>query len=134
MAADPGSPPQASPQELAAAIAHTRLLPADRHPPGFYEQTLGWLNHPDEAVREQAILFVGRHFRQRSDAQPLLEILVADPTLSVRKAAADCLGGVFRATRNRQVNEVLATATRNTEEDGSVRAAAYAAIRRINGY
>ena len=126
--------PDASPAELASILARIRQQPAEQHPPGFYDQALAWLNHSHETVREQAIVFLGRHFRQRRDAQPLLEMVVADPSASVRKAAADCLGGVFRATRNLQVNEVLAIAARSTQEEGAVRAAAFAAIKRINGY
>ena len=132
--AGPEVPRDPSPAKLAAGIARARLQPPDQHLPGFYEQVLEWLDHPDETVREEAILFLGRHIRQRSDAQALLETLAGDPSVSVRKAAADCLGGVFRATRNRQVCEVLGGVTRNKEEEGPVRAAAFAAIKRINGY
>ena len=132
--AEPPVPPDASPAQLAAILNRARRQAVEQHPPGLYEQALEWLDHPDENVRQEAIHFLGRHFRQRRDAQVLLEMVVADAGAAVRKAAADCLGGVFRATRNREVNEVLATAARNPQEEAPVRTAAYAAIRRINGY
>ncbi len=129
-----GLPADTPPAQLVEAITRERKQNPDRHPPGFYDQVLEWVEHPDETVREAAIHFLGRHFQHRSHAQVLLEMLVADPVIAVRKAAADCLGGVFRATRNREVCEVLAGAARNTEEEAMVRTAAFAAIKRINGY
>lgn len=119
---------------LAEKIKQVRRDPSKDHPPGFYEQVLDWLHHSDATVRREALLFLGHHLRQRSDAQELLEMVAADPDPEVRKMAADCLGGVFRSTRHQRVNEVLAAAAKNTEEEGQVRAAAYAAIKRINGY
>ena len=131
---DAGTPGGESAAELAVRLARVRQQTADRHPPGFYEQVTEWLQHPDAAVREEAVRFLGRHFRERSDGQVLLEMVMADPSPEVRKWSAKCLGGVFRSTCIRQVTQVLAAASNNPDEDGEVRAAAYAAIRRINGY
>jgi vesicle coat complex subunit len=61
-------------------------------------------------------------------------MVVDDPDTQVRATAAECLGGIFRRSRNREANAILAAVTRNQEEDGAVRAAALAAIRRVNGY
>ncbi len=132
--AEAQTPAGPSVEELVERLARARRQPADQHPPGFFEQALELLHHSDDKVREEAVRFLGRHFRQRSDAQVLLEMVVADSSAPVRKSAAECLGGIFRSTRNRQVNEVLAPVAQNKEEDAEVRAAAYAAIKRINGY
>ena len=104
--------------ELAEKLARARQEPAERHPPGFYEQATEWLQHPDATVRREAVRFLGRHFRKRSDAQVVLEMVAADPSPEVRTCAAQCLGGIFRSTRDHQVNQVLAATTRNREEDG----------------
>ncbi len=61
-------------------------------------------------------------------------MVVDDPDSQVRATAAECLGGIFRRSRNREANAVLADIVRNTGEEGAVRAAAMAAIRRVNGY
>lgn len=132
--ADAGAPAGPSPVELAERLARVRRRPADQHPPGFYEEAAEWLHHPDERVRAEAVRFLGRHFRQRGDAQVLLEMVAADSSALLRKLAAECLGGIFRSTRNRHVNEVLAGVAKDAEQEGEVRAAAYTAIRRINGY
>ncbi len=116
------------------SIERMRHAPAEQHPSGFYEKVLGWLHDGDARVREQAVRFLARHCRQHDDAEHLIEMVAHDPDAEVRQAAADCLGGVFRQSRNREVNEVLAAVARNSDEEGPVRAAAYAAIRRVNGY
>ncbi len=103
-------------------------------PTGFYEQARESLRHPDSGVRAEAVRFLGRHFQKRTEAMVLLEMVVLDSSSLVRRLAADCLGGIFRATRDRRVNEVLGSVAKNVEEDRDVRAAAYAAIRRINGH
>ena len=131
---DTGTPSGESAAELAARLARVRQQTADRHPPGFHEQVIEWLQHPEAAVREEAVRFLARHFRERADGQVLLEMVAADPSPEVRTWSAKCLGGVFRSSRDRQVNQVLAAVSNNPDEDGEVRGAAYAAIRRINGY
>jgi hypothetical protein len=130
--AEPPPPPVES--ETATRIASMRHAPAEQHPPGFYEKVLDWLHDEDPRVREEAVRFLARHWRDRDDAAHLLEMVLRDTEAEVRLAAAECLGGVFRATRNREVDEQLAGVARNAEEEAKVRAAAYAAIRRINGY
>ena len=81
-------------------------------PEGLYEEAVESLQHPDAAVRQEAVVFLGRHLRKRDDAQVLLEMVAADPSPEVRKLSAQCLGGIFRSTRNRQVNQVLAEAAK----------------------
>jgi hypothetical protein len=130
--AEPPPPPVES--ETATRIASMRHAPAEQHPPGFYEKVLDWLHDEDPRVREESVRFLARHWRDRDDAAHLLEMVLRDTEAEVRLAAAECLGGVFRATRNREVDEQLAGVARNAEEEARVRAAAYAAIRRINGY
>ena len=76
---------------------------------------------------------MGRHLRQLSDAQTLLEMSSADPSDHLRKAACDAIGGIFRNTHDRRVLSALAAISKNEDEVGSVRAAALGAIRRING-
>jgi hypothetical protein len=122
-----------TPAEIAASISGWRLRDEREHPPGLYQLVLEWLNDPDEDVRHEAVQFIGRHLHQLSDAQTLLEMVTADPSASMRKTVADCLGGVFRNTHDRRVLSVLAAVSKDTGEDGQVRAAALGAIRRING-
>jgi HEAT repeat protein len=117
---------------LAQQIAQTRRLPPEKHPRGFYELTLEWLNDPQDDVRREALLYLARHLRQRADAQAMLDMVVGDWNADVRRIAAECLGGVFRNSRNTAVAEVLARVSRNANEDRAVRAAANAAIKRIN--
>ncbi len=131
---DPEAPAGPSAQELADRLARARRQPADVLPTGFYEQARESLRHPDSGVRAEAVRFLGRHFQKRTEAMVLLEMVVLDSSSLVRRLAADCLGGIFRATRDRRVNEVLGSVAKNVEEDRDVRAAAYAAIRRINGH
>lgn len=123
----------ASPVEVASRIAEWRRRDEREHPEGLYQLVLEWLNDPDEAVRYEAVMFLARYLRQLSDAQRLLEVAVADSSERLRKAACDALGGVFRNTHDHRVSSVLAGISRDTEEDGEVRAAALGAIRRING-
>ncbi len=128
-----GTPSDRYDAELVGRLARARQQAAERHPEGLYEEAVESLQHPDAAVRQEAVVFLGRHLRKRDDAQVLLEMVAADPSPEVRKLSAQCLGGIFRSTRNRQVNQVLAEAAKNPDEDAAVRAMAYAAIRRING-
>ena len=121
-----------TPEEVAASIAGWRLRDEQEHPPGLYALVLEWLNDPDEEVRHEAVMFLGRHLRQLSDAQTLLEMVVADPSERIRKEVADCLGGIFRNTHDRRVAALLADVARDPREDGLVRSAALGAIRRIN--
>src|SRR6266404_767485 len=123
----------ASPVEVASRIAEWRRRDEREHPQGLYELVLEWLNDPDEVVRYEAVMFLARYLRQLSDAQRLLEMAVADPSERLRKAACDSLGGMFRNTHDHRVSSVLAGISRDTGEDGEVRAAALGAIRRING-
>ncbi len=132
--ADTRTPSDRYNAELAGRLARARQQAAERHPEGLYEEAVESLQHPDAAVRQEAVVFLGRHLRKRDDAQVLLKMVAADPSPEVRKLSAQCLGGIFRSTRNRQVNEVLAEAAKKPDEDAAVRAMAYAAIRRINGY
>jgi len=111
-----------------------RHQPADQHPPGFYEKNKEWLRHESPEVRCAALRYLAQHCRQHSDAETLLKMVVDDPDAQVRATAAECLGGIFRRSRNREANAVLAAVTRNQEEEGAVRAAALAAVRRVNGY
>lgn len=106
---------------------------ADELPAGAYEQVLDLISEADPHVRKEAALFLARHLRSRDESQIILDILDSDPNPEVRKAAADCLGGLFRLTRDRNVSEVLTKIAKDEEEDGSVRGAAYAAIKRIHG-
>ena len=124
----------AEPPSIAEQIATWRHQPAEEHPPDAYDKVLEWLNDADPHVRREAALFLARHLRSRDEAQVILDLLDSDPNPDVRKAAAESLGGVFRLTRNREVCEVLARVAKDDEEDGLVRAAAYAAIKRINGH
>ncbi len=136
----PPAPPEApaparSPTlDLVEKLGRMRRSPAEQHPAGFYERVMEWLRHPEWEVREEAVRFLGRHCRQRSDAQVLLEVVAADPSAAVRLAAAECLGGIFRKTRDREVSEALAAIAQNTAEDPDVRAVAYAAMKRVSGY
>ena len=114
-------------------IAEWRQMHAEQHPPGAYEQVLELRDDPDPHVRKEAALFLARHLRSREEGQIILDILDSDPNPEVRKAAADCLGGLYRLTRNRQVAELLTKIAQDPEEDGQVRGAAYAAIKRIHG-
>ncbi len=123
----------ASPVEVASRIAEWRRRDEREHPEGLYELVLEWLNDPEEGVRYEAVLFLSRHLRQLSDAQRLLEMAVADTSERLRKTACDSLGGMFRNSHDRRVTAVLAEITRDTKEDGDVRAAALGAIRRITG-
>jgi HEAT repeat protein len=119
---------------IAEQIAERRRQHSDQHPPGFYEKVLDWLNDPDHEVRREAVLYLARHLRSREEAGVIVDLLDSDPNVEVRKAAAECVGGVFRATRNRGVLEVLARVSKDSDEDGQVRAAAYQAIKKINAY
>lgn len=119
---------------IAEQIADWRRKPADEHPAGFYEKVLDWLNDPDHEARREAVLYLARHLRSRDEASVIIDLLDSDPNAEVRKAAAECLGGVFRATRNRDVLEILARVSKDSDEDGLVRAGAYHAIKKINGY
>jgi HEAT repeat protein len=123
----------ATPAEVASRIAEWRRRDDREHPQGLYELVLAWLDDTDDEVRLEAVLFLGRHLKQLSDGQRLLEVAVADSSDRIRKAACDALGGAFRNTHDRRLATVLADISRNTAEDGDVRAAALAAIRRING-
>ena len=132
-------PPPPAPTELETLpleekIEAMRHQPADQHPPGFYEKNKEWLRHESPEVRCAALRYLAQHCRQHSDAETLLKMVVDDPDAPVRATAAECLGGIFRRSRNREANAVLAAVTRNQEEEGAVRAAALAAIRRVNGY
>lgn len=127
-------PASAEANDLADKLDSMRRVALPQQPPGFYERTLEWLHHPEPLVRQEATRYLARHCQQTSDVQALETMVVSDGHPAVRKAAADCLGGVFRATRNRNVNELLATVARNPDEHAQVRSAAYAAIKRINGY
>ena len=120
--------------DLAGKLDTMRHVPVAEQPPGFYQRSLEWLHHPEPVVRQEAARFLGRHCQQSSDVEPLVAMVVSDNHPAVRKAAADCLGGVFRATRNRRINEVLAGVAKNPDEQPPVRSSAYAAIKRINGY
>lgn len=122
-----------TPAEVASRIAEWRKHDEREHPEGLYELVLEWLNEDDEDIRHEAILFLGRHLKQLSDAQRLLELAMADPSVRLRKASCDALGGVFRNTHDRRVASILADISRDTNEDGEVRAAALSAIRRITG-
>lgn len=132
-------PPPPAPTELETLpleekIEAMRHQPANQHPPGFYEKTKDWLRHESPEVRRAALRYLAQHCRQHSDAETLLKMVVDDPDTQVRATAAECLGGIFRRSRNREANAVLAAVTRNQEEEGTVRAAALAAVRRVNGY
>ncbi len=120
-------------EQIALRIEQMRHAPASEHPAGFYEKVQQWLRHDDWHVREEAVRFFAKHCQSLSDAAPLLDMLTSDRSVEVRRASAECLGGLYRATRNRPANEKLADVARNADEDETVRAAAYAAIRRING-
>jgi vesicle coat complex subunit len=124
--------PEATPP-TADQIAEWRRMHAEQHPPGAYEQVLDLISDPDPHVRKEAALFLARHLRSRDEGQIILDILDSDPNPEVRKAAAECLGGVFRLTRDRNVSEVLTKLAKDTEEDGGVRGAAMAAIKKIHG-
>ena len=123
----------ATPAEVASRIAEWRRRDEREHPQGLYELVMAWLDDADDEVRHEAVLFLGHHLKQLSDGQRLLEAAVADSSEHVRKAACDALGGAFRNTHDRRVATILADISRNTDEDGDVRAAALGAIRRING-
>jgi HEAT repeat protein len=132
-------PPPPTPTELETLpleekIEAMRHQPANQHPLGFYEKTKDWLRHESPEVRRAALRYLAQHCRQHSDAETHLKMVVDDPDTQVRATAAECLGGIFRRSRNREANAVLAAVTRNQEEEGAVRAAALAAIRRVNGY
>ena len=132
-------PPPPTPTELETLpleqkIEAMRHQPANQHPLGFYEKTKDWLRHESPEVRRAALRYLAQHCRQHSDAETHLKMVVDDPDTQVRATAAECLGGIFRRSRNREANAVLAAVSRNQEEDGAVRAAALAAIRRVNGY
>jgi hypothetical protein len=132
-------PPPPTPTELETLpleqkIEAMRHQPANQHPLGFYEKTKDWLRHESPEVRGAALRYLAQHCRQHSDAETHLKMVVDDPDTQVRATAAECLGGIFRRSRNREANAVLAAVTRNQEEEGAVRAAALAAIRRVNGY
>jgi len=132
-------PPPPTPTELETLpleqkIEAMRHQPADQHPLGFYEKTKDWLRHESPEVRGAALRYLAQHCRQHSDAETHLKMVVDDPDTQVRATAAECLGGIFRRSRNREANAVLAAVSRNQEEEGAVRAAALAAIRRVNGY
>jgi HEAT repeat protein len=122
----------ATPAEVASRIAEWRRRDEREHPQGLYELVMAWLDDADDEVRLEAVLFLGHHLKQLSDGQRLLEVAVADPSERIRKAACDALGGAFRNTHDRRVATVMADISRNTAEDGDVRAAALGAIRRIN--
>jgi HEAT repeat protein len=122
----------ATPAEVASRIAEWRRRDEREHPQGLYELVMAWLDESDEDVRFEAVLFVGHHLKQLSDGQRLLEVATADPSERIRKAACDSLGGAFRNTHDRRVSTIMADISRNTDEDGGVRAAALGAIRRIN--
>lgn len=128
--ADAGPPPA----ELVRLLERARRQPSTQHPAGFYERAIGLLDHAEAEVREEALRFLAQHCRQRTDAQVLLTMVEADANAAVRRAAAECLGGIFRNTRNRETLGALAAVVRNPQEDGLVRGAAMAAIKRINGY
>lgn len=139
IATAPAQPSQATEvaaerSKVAAGIERMRHTPADQQPPGFYGQVLDWLHDADPQVRKEAVRYLAKHCANHDDAAHLLEMVARDSDPEVRRAAAECLGGIFRAMRNREAAEVLAEVARNSEEEGAVRAAAYAAIRRINGY
>lgn len=123
-----------SSSELVRRLERARRQPSTQLPAGFYDQAVGFLDHAEAEVREEAMRFLAQHCRQRSDAQVLLTMVEADPSPAVRRVAAECLGGIFRNTRNREALEALAAVVRNPQEDGYVRGAAMAAIKRINGY
>jgi HEAT repeat protein len=123
----------ATPAEVASRIAEWRRRDEREHPQGLYELVMAWMDDSDEEIRYEAVMFLGRHLKQLSDGQRLLEVAVGDSSERIRKAACDALGGVFRNTHDRQLAGILAGISRNTEEDGDVRAAALGAIRRING-
>ena len=123
----------ATPAEVASRIAEWRRRDEREHPQGLYDLVMAWLDDADDDVRYEAVLFLGRHLKQLSDGQRLLEVATADPSERIRKAACDGLGGAFRNTHDRRLATVLADISRNTDEDGDVRAAAMGAIRRING-
>jgi len=132
-------PPPPTPTELETLpleqkIEAMRHQPVDQHPLGFYEKTKDWLRHESPEVRGAALRYLAQHCRQHSDAETHLKMVVDDPDTQVRATAAECLGGIFRRSRNREANAVLAAVSRNQEEEGAVRAAALAAIRRVNGY
>ena len=132
-------PPPPTPTDLEALplgqkIEAMRHQPANQHPLGFYEKTKDWLRHESPEVRGAALRYLAQHCRQHSDAETHLKMVVDDPDTQVRATAAECLGGIFRRSRNREANAVLAAVSRNQEEEGAVRAAALAAIRRVNGY
>lgn len=126
-------PVDAEAVQLADKIEAMRHQPAAQHPPGFYEKTHEWLRHEAPPVRRAAAHYLARHCRQHADAEALLDMVVHDSEASVRATAAECLGGIFRQSRNREANDVLAAVTRDRQEEGAVRAAALAAIKRING-
>ncbi len=123
----------ATPAEVASRIAEWRRRDDREHPEGLYELVLAWLDDTDDDVRYEAVMFMGRHLKQLSDGQRLLEVAMADSSERVRKAACDALGGVFRNTHDRRLSTILGDISRNTGEHGEVRAAALSAIRRING-
>lgn len=122
-----------APNEIAERIAGWRHIDASQHPEGLYETVFEWINSEDEEVRHEALLFLGRHLKQLSDAQVILDIVTADPSERMRRSAADALGGIFRNTHDRRVAGVLAVIAQSDSEAGAVRAAALGAIRRING-
>ena len=122
----------ATPAEVASRIAEWRRRDEREHPQGLYELVMAWLDDADDDVRLEAVLFLGHHLKQLSDGQRLLEVATADSSERIRKAACDALGGAFRNTHDRRVSAIMADISRNTNEDGDVRAAALGAIRRIN--
>jgi len=76
------------------------------------------------AALAAGVLMVGL-FRQSATAQ-------AGQAEAEIGRACDAIGGAFRNTHDRRVLTILADISRNTDEDGEVRAAALGAIRRIN--
>src|SRR5258706_7261646 len=98
----------ASPVEVASRIAEWRRRDEREHPDGLYELVLEWMNDLDEEVRYEAVMFVSRHLRQLSDAQPLLEMAVAHTAGRLCQAALDARGGLVRNTHDRRRAQVVA--------------------------
>lgn len=87
-----------------------------------------FLDHPDPAVRNEAMFCLGIRWVCPEFEQQFQRSLLTDPSDDIRGQAAYCLGNVKAGSRDKAVLSILAGVALNKAEDSSVRAAAYKAI------